>query len=129
MATVTPIESKSSRYSALARDSGDARRAVSSHRMRLTISVGLGRTDLAPPSAAKLLIEGSPNWARETKSGCCPSTPNSPPKKHRNCSIFPPYSSFARWRKIRHKVARTSRVRLDDVLAYKRELEPTAWTH
>ncbi len=67
MASTTPIEHKSSRDSALARDSGErlARAVSSTPNAALTISVGSASEPITlPRSAAKLLIEGLAELAK-----------------------------------------------------------------
>ena len=129
MATATPIESKSSRDSALARDSGArlARAVSSAPHAAMTISVGtLAEPISLPPSAAKLLIEGLAELGKGNEVRLLSVHAELTTQEASELlNLSRPYVvRLLDGGKIpSHKVGTHRRVRLDDVLAYKRELD------
>jgi excisionase family DNA binding protein len=129
MATKTPIELKSSRDSALARDSGErlARAVASAPDAAVTISVGASAEPISlPHSAAKLLIEGLAELGRGNEIRLLPIRAELTTQEASELlNLSRPYVvRLLDGGKIpSYKVGTHRRVRLDDVLAYKRELD------
>ncbi len=129
MATTTHVPHPSSRDSALARDSGErlAQAVSSKPNAALTISVGASTEPITlPHAAAKFLIEGLAELAKGNEVRMLPvhaelTTQEASELLH----LSRPYVvRLLDGGKIpSHKVGTHRRVRLDDVLAYKRELD------
>ena len=128
MATTTPIESKS-RDSALARDSGErlARAVSSKPNAALTISVGASTEPITlPQSAAKLLIDCLAELAKGNEVRLLfVRAELTTQEASELLNLSRPYVvRLLDGGKIpSYKVGTHRRVRLDDVLAYKRELD------
>ena len=129
MAITTPIERNTSRDSALARDSGErlAQAVSSTPNAALTISVGTSSEPITlPHSAAKLLIDGLAELAKGNDVRLLPINAELTTQEASELlNLSRPYVvRLLDGGKIpSHKVGTHRRVRLDDVLAYKRELD------
>jgi len=128
MATTTSAESKW-RDSALARDSGErlARAVSSKPNAALTISVGPSAEPITlPPSATKILIDGLAELAKGNEVRMLPVHAELTTQEASELlNLSRPYIvRLLDGGKIpSYKVGTHRRVRLDDVLAYKSELD------
>ena len=129
MPTTTSTQDKSSCDSELARDSGErlAQAVSSTPNAALTISVGASTEPIAlPHSAAKLLIEGLAELAKGNEVRMLPVHAELTTQEASELlNLSRPYVvRLLDGGKIpSYKVGTHRRVRLDDVLAYKRELD------
>ena len=129
MATTTPDPKPSPQDSALARDSGErlAHAVSSKPNAALTISVGASAEPITlPPAAAKLLIDGLAELAKGNEVRMLPVHAElTSPEASELLNLSRPYVvRLLDGGKIpSYKVGTHRRVRLDDVLAYKRELD------
>ena len=126
---VTPVAHKSSRDSELARDSGERLALAVSSKPNASLTISVGQTTepiTLPPAAAKLLIDGLAELAKGNEVRMLPVHAELTTQEASELlNLSRPYVvRLLDGGKIpSYKVGTHRRVRLDDVLAYKRELD------